>query len=109
MRPRDRWRLGSRAGAEMFDGEKSELGLDGLEDGVRFGELSGLQFGVYLVPIDANLESATTRRDQVQRTNSLFENQKFFRQTDGFWFVVSGRAVLDYYFRTHIDSVSLKQ
>ena len=85
----------------MLEGLKLELGLDGFEDGVRLGELSRLQFGIYLVPIDANLESASTRRDQLQRADSLFECQKFFRQTDGFWFVVSSRAVLDCYFRTH--------
>ena len=88
---------------------KSELGLDGFENGVRLGELSRLQFGIYLMPIDAYLEGATTRRDQIQRTDSLFKCQKFFRQTDGFWFVVSGRAVLDCYFRTHIYFVSVKQ
>jgi hypothetical protein len=53
------------------------------------------------VPIDADLKSATTRRNQLQRADPLFECQKFFRQTDGFWLVVSSRAVLDCYFRTH--------
>jgi len=93
----------------MLEGSILELGLDGFEDGVRLGELSRLQFGIYLVPIDANLKSASTRRDQLQRADSLFECQKFFRQTDGFWLVVSSRAVLDCYFRTHIYSVLLKQ
>ena len=93
----------------MLEGLKLELGLNGFEDGVRLGELSRLQFGIYLVPIDGNLESATPRRNQLQRANSLFECQKFFRQTDGFWLVVSSRAVLDCYFRPHRYSVSVKQ
>ena len=50
----------------MLEGLKLELGLDGFEDGVRLGELSRLQFGIYLAPIDGNLESATTRRNQLQ-------------------------------------------
>ena len=95
----NRLRFGANA---RWEGSESEFGLDGFEDGVRLGELSRLQFGVDLVPIDANLEGATSRRNQVQRTDSLFECQKFFRQTDGFWFIVSSRAVLDCYFRTHI-------
>ena len=93
----------------MLEESILELGLDGFEDGVRLGELSRLQFGIYLVPIDGNLESATPRRNQLQRANSLFECQKFFRQTDGFWLVVSSRAVLDCYFRPHRYSVSVKQ
>jgi hypothetical protein len=101
----DRLRFGPRAAGEKLEGSKSELRLDGFDDGVRFGELSRLQFGIYLVPIDANLEGATGGRDQAQRTDSLFKCQKFFRQTDGFWFVVSSRAILDCYFRTHIDSI----
>jgi hypothetical protein len=101
-RPRNRLRFGPRAASEKLEESESELGLDGFEDGVRLGELSRLQFGIYLLPIDANFEGAPTGRDQVQRTDSLFECQKFFRQTDGFWFVVSSRAVLDCYFRTHI-------
>ena len=73
----------------------SAAGANGAEDGVRFGEFAGLQFGVDEFPVHGDLELATAGGDEGERLDVLFEPQEFFRQTDGLRFVVSNAAILD--------------
>jgi hypothetical protein len=87
----------------------SKLGPDGLEDRARLRKLAGLQFGINLFPIDAHFKRAAPRRHQAQRTQALFEAQKFFRQTDGFGFIVSSRAVFDCDFGGHDQFFALRE
>ena len=53
------------------------------------------------LPINDDLKCATAGRDQAERFDTLFESQKFLRQTDGFGLVISNRAILDDDFYTH--------
>ena len=52
---------------------RSELRLDRLENRVEVRELARLQFGINLLPIDADLECAAARRNEFQRTDSLLK------------------------------------
>ena len=72
-----------------------------LNDGLRFRKLSGLDFRKNLLSIHADLKDTAARRNQLQRTNVLFELQKFLRQTDGMRLVISSRAILNCDFETH--------
>jgi hypothetical protein len=71
------------------------------DNGVRIRKFARLQFRVDQLASGANLKPASGRRDQLYRTDALFELEQFFRQTDGFRFVVSDRAILNHDFRCH--------
>jgi hypothetical protein len=68
-------------------------------DRVEIGPLSGFEFGVDEFTVDANFEGTAAGRDQSGSHARGFTNAS--RQTGGFWFVISGRAVFDRYFRFH--------
>ena len=87
------------------DGRNSKFGPHGAQDVIGFRELAGLQLGIDFLAIDEHLERASARRHQFERADALLEAQKFLRQTDGFWFVVSSRAVFDCDVGSH-DSIS---
>jgi len=66
---------------------------------VEIGPLAGLEFGVDEFTVDANFEGTAAGRDQPGSHARRFTNAS--RQTGGFWFVISDRAVFDRYFRFH--------
>ena len=67
---------------------------DRIHDRIFFGELAGRELGPKQFTIDAQLEAATTRRYEFQVVDLLLVGrQQFRRQTDGFRFVISHRAV----------------
>ena len=70
---------------------------DLLRDRVEIGPLAGLEFGVDEFTVDANFEGTAAGRNQSGSHASRFTNAS--RQTGGFRFVVSDRAVFDRYFR----------
>ena len=72
---------------------------DLLRDRVEIGPLAGLEFGVDEFTVDANFEGTTAGRDQPGSHAHGLTNAS--RQTGGFRFVISDRAVFDRYFRFH--------
>lgn len=80
----------------------STLGSDGFDYVVWVRKLPCLEFGVNLLSVNTDLESTTTRRNELERTNVLFELQKLFRQTDGLRLVVSSSAIFNCYLQAHI-------
>jgi hypothetical protein len=71
---------------------------------VEIGPLAGLEFGVDEFTVDANFEGTAAGRDQPGSHARRFTNAS--RQTGGFRFVVSDRAVFDRYFRFHAPPLS---
>ena len=69
-------------------------------------EKPGLQFGMDEFAIDLHLKGATRRWNQPDRSDPLFQTQEFFRQTDGFGFVVSSGAVFDGNIQTHAPNAN---
>ena len=82
-------------------GSDSAHRADGLDHGVGIGELSRLQLGIDFFPINADLKCPATGWNQFQRADVLFEPQELFRQTDGFWLIVSNAAIFDCDFQCH--------
>ena len=78
-----------------------KLGLDRREDAIRLGKLTRGQFRVDFGSVHTHLKGTTCRRDQFHRADTLLETQNLFRQTDGFWLIVSSRAVFDGNFWFH--------
>ena len=72
---------------------------DLLRDRVEIRPLAGLEFGVDKFTVDANFEGTAAGRDQPGSHARRFTNES--RQTGGFRFVISDRAVFDRYFRFH--------
>jgi hypothetical protein len=68
-------------------------------DGVKIRPLAGLEFGVDEFTVDAYLEGTATGRDQPRSHARGLTNAS--RQTGGFRFVISDRAVFDRYFQFH--------
>jgi len=66
---------------------------------VEIRPLASLEFGVDEFTVDANFEGTAAGRDQPGSHAGCFTNAS--RQTGGFRFVVSDRAVFDRYFRFH--------
>ena len=66
---------------------------------VEIGPLAGFEFGVDEFTVDAYFEGTTAGRDQPGSHAGGLTNAS--RQTGGFRFVVSDRAVFDRYFRFH--------
>jgi hypothetical protein len=66
---------------------------------VEIGPLAGLEFGVDEFTVDANFEGTAAGRDQPGSHARGLTNAS--RQTGGFRFVISDRAVFDRYFRFH--------
>ena len=54
------------------------------------------------MPIDADFKGAAAGRNELERTDALFQFENFRRQTDGFGFVVSSGAIFDGDFDAHI-------
>lgn len=71
------------------------MGPDRFKDRFRSGKLACLEFGINRLSIDTDLKRTARRRDQMQRTNILFEPEQFFRQTDGLRLVVSKAAIFN--------------
>ena len=90
-------RVASKATQHRF----LKLRANRFHDGVLFWKAACLEFGINKFAVDADFESATAGRNQLERANALLEFQKLFRQTDGMRFVVSDRAVFDDDFRAH--------
>lgn len=65
------------------------------------GKLSGGFLGIDAPPVQADFEHAPRRGDELERADLELKTQQLSRQTDGFGFVVSSRAVLDDDFRFH--------
>jgi hypothetical protein len=89
--PREKMKSETRAPASA----RSALVANRLDDGIRLGELPRRLLRVNRLPIDRDLKHAAAGRNQLQRTDVLFEFQQFVRQTDGLRFVVSSRAIFD--------------
>lgn len=68
-------------------------------DRVKVRPFAGFKFGVDEFTVDANFEGTTAGRDQPGSHARRFTNAS--RQTGGFRFVVSVRAVFDRYFLLH--------
>jgi len=68
-------------------------------DRVEIRPLAGLEFGVDEFTVDANFEGTAAGRDQPGSHAGRFTNAS--RQTGGFRFIISDRAVFDRYFRFH--------
>ena len=66
---------------------------------VEIGPLAGLEFGVDEFTVDANFEGTAAGRNQPGSHARGLTNAS--RQTGGFRFVISDRAVFDRYFRFH--------
>ncbi len=66
---------------------------------VEIGPLAGFEFGVDEFTVDAYFEGTTAGRDQPGSHAGGLTNAS--RQTGGFRFVISDRAVFDRYFRFH--------
>ena len=66
---------------------------------VEIGPLANLEFGVDEFTVDANFEGTAAGRDQPGSHAGRFTNAS--RQTGGFRFVVSVRAVFDRYLWFH--------
>jgi len=59
-------------------------------------EVAGGEFGIDLLPVNEHFKAAVIIRRERKLTNPLFVLRKqLFRQTDGFGFIPSGRAVFD--------------
>ena len=68
--------------------------LEHVEDRLLVGKLAGFQLGVNQFAIDGQLEAAASAGDQLQIGDTLLKRaQNLARQTDGFWFVISRRAI----------------
>jgi hypothetical protein len=74
-------------------------------DRVEIGPLAGLEFGVDEFTVNANFEGTAAGRDQPWSRACGLTNAS--RQTGGFWFVISDRAIFDRYFRFHACLLSL--
>ncbi len=66
---------------------------------VEIRPLAGFEFGVDEFTVDAYFERTAAGRDQPGSHARGLTNAS--RQTGGFWFVISDRAVFDRYFRFH--------
>ena len=66
---------------------------------VEIGPLAGFEFGVDEFTVDANFEGTAAGRDQPGSHARGLTNAS--RQTGGFRFIISDRAVFDRYFRFH--------
>ena len=75
-------------------------------DRVEIRPLAGLEFGVDEFTVDANFEGTAAGRDQLGSHARRFTNES--RQTGGFRFVISDRAVFDRYFRFHARLLYLR-
>ena len=69
-------------------------------DRVEIRPLAGLEFGVDEFTVDAYFEGTAAGRDQPGSRARALTNAS--RQTGGFRFVISDRAVFDRYFRFHV-------
>ncbi len=72
-----------------------------LDDRIRVRELPGAKFGMDALAIDSDFEGAPARGDELQRSNMLLELEKFVRQTDGVWLIVSSGAIFDRDIQSH--------
>jgi hypothetical protein len=54
-----------------------------------------LFLGIDFLAVDHDLEHAAACGNELQRTDILFEPEKFFRQTDGLRLIVSHAAIFD--------------
>ena len=70
-----------------------------LGDGIEIRPLAGFEFGVDEFTVDAYFEGTTAGRDQPGSYARGLTNSS--RQTGGFRFVISDRAVFNRYFRFH--------
>jgi hypothetical protein len=75
--------------------------LDRLDDLSEVRKFSRLELGINLLAINDDLKRAARTRGQGERLHSVLQSQKFFRQTDGLWLVVSNCAVLNDDFDAH--------
>ena len=73
---------------------------------VEIRPLAGLEFGVDEFTVDAYFEGTTAGRDQPRSHARGLTNAS--RQTGGFRFVISDRAVFDRYFRFHARLLYLR-
>jgi hypothetical protein len=77
------------------------------EHRVLVREFAGLQLRVEEFSVDTELETTASRRNELHVLNTLFVLiEELVRQTDGFRFVASLRAILE--FHVH-DSLLLKK
>jgi hypothetical protein len=61
------------------------------------------QLGVDELAIHRDLEAPAPGRNEFNRTDALFQLKELLRQTDGMWFVVSERAILNADFHRLLD------
>ena len=71
------------------------------DDRGRLRKFPRLFFRVDFLPVHNDFEDPATRRNQFQRSNILFEPQKFFRQTDGLRLIISHAAIFDRNLESH--------
>src|SRR5262249_26092205 len=75
-----------------------EASANGFDGPWLLGELARLELGIDQVAVDAQLETATARRNELQLTDLLFVGgQELARQTDGLGLVISHRTVFEFY------------
>jgi hypothetical protein len=70
---------------------------DGVDHRLLVGELAGLQLRVEQLAVDAQLETAAARGNQLQVLDLLFVGrEQFGRQTDGLRLIVSHRTIFEF-------------
>ena len=75
---------------------------DHVDDGKLVGELAGREFRVHQLAVDLHFKAASRCGDERELFHSGFEHaEDFARQTEGFRFVSSRRAILQ--FDLHAD------
>ena len=82
----------------------NESGFDLFDLGnecVKIRPFAGIELGMERFAIGADFEGAAAGWNQGERRDPIAEIENLSRQTDGFRFVVSSRAIFDDNFRIH--------
>src|SRR5687767_4308206 len=84
----------------------AHFALDRFENTIRVWKFACLELGIDFCSVNTHFKCSPTRRYELQRTNPLLQCQNPLRQTDGFRFVVSSRAIFDGDLCSHIEKSS---
>ena len=76
---------------------------------VEIWPFAGVEFGMERFAIGADFEGTAARWNQGERCDAIAEFENLSRQTDGFWGVVSNRAVFDSHFGLHLKLLSMSE
>lgn len=80
-------------------GHFCELGFDRVDNLLGLGEAPFFEFGVNQISVERDLELPSRRGNERHARDLLLKlGQDFIRQTDGFGFVISNRAIDEFEF-----------